>query len=65
MLQHEGLIDTVATLEPPVYTWHADDLDRRLDYIWLAPDLSVLEVSVPMTRASDHLPVIALIEDLK
>jgi endonuclease/exonuclease/phosphatase family metal-dependent hydrolase len=66
MLQQEGLIDTVATLEPPpVYTWHANDPDRRIDYIWLSPDLSVLEVSVPMPRASDHLPVIALIEDLK
>ena len=66
MLQQAGLIDTVGTLEPPlVYTWHAADPDRRLDYIWLSPDLSVIEVNVPMTRASDHLPVIALIQDLQ
>ncbi len=32
---------------------------RRIDYIFLTPDMSVGNAWVPQTRASDHLPVVA------
>jgi endonuclease/exonuclease/phosphatase family metal-dependent hydrolase len=32
---------------------------RRIDYIFLTPDLTVTRAWIPQTRASDHLPVVA------
>ncbi len=32
---------------------------RRIDYIFVTPDLQVVSTNVLSTRASDHLPVIA------
>ncbi|MFC1848298.1 endonuclease/exonuclease/phosphatase family protein [Chloroflexota bacterium] len=63
MLREAGLVDVVAGLEPPrVYTWHARDPGRRIDYIWVTPDMSAGDVHVIFTRASDHLPVVAEID---
>ena len=63
MLREAGLVDTVASLElPDRYTWHANDLHRRIDYIWITPDMTAADVSVIFTTASDHLPVVAEID---
>jgi endonuclease/exonuclease/phosphatase family metal-dependent hydrolase len=32
---------------------------RRIDYIFVTPDLRVSSVDVILSRASDHLPVVA------
>ncbi|UCG82842.1 MAG: endonuclease/exonuclease/phosphatase family protein, partial [Dehalococcoidia bacterium] len=63
MLREAGLVDTVVPLEPPkLYTWHANDLHRRIDYIWITPDMTASDVSVIFTKASDHLPVVAEVD---
>jgi endonuclease/exonuclease/phosphatase family metal-dependent hydrolase len=63
MLREAGLVDTVAPLEPPdIYTWHANDLHRRIDYIWVTPDTTAADVSILFTKASDHLPVVAEVD---
>ena len=40
------------------YTYYATDPNKRIDYLWISPDLEVLEVEVIQTPASDHLPVL-------
>lgn len=35
---------------------------QRIDYIWVSPDLTVSEAFTPSTTASDHLPVIAVVD---
>ena len=59
MLRQAGFIDCAAFLSPSPATTTVDN--RRLDYIWITPDLEVTEFTVPKTDASDHLPIIALI----
>ncbi len=60
MLRVAGLRDVlaVAGIEPG-YTSPAIRPMQRIDYIWISPDLTASEVSVPQARASDHLPVVA------
>lgn len=36
--------------------------DRQIDYIWVTPDLAVEKVAIPISSASDHLPLVATIE---
>jgi endonuclease/exonuclease/phosphatase family metal-dependent hydrolase len=59
MLQVAGLVDAMAEVDPPEYTFPSFNPDRRIDYIWVSPDLTVSDVHVPVSTASDHLPVVA------
>lgn len=43
-------------------TSSSDDLTQRIDYVFTTPDLIVLEVDVPSTQASDHLPVLVTLQ---
>lgn len=62
MLQQGGFVDAaVAAGGSPAYTAPSDNPDRRIDYIWISFDLRVSSVLVPISKASDHLPVIAVI----
>lgn len=63
MLRKAGLLDAQAGVEPPTgYTYHSANLYRRIDYIWLSPDLTIKEAHVPLSTASDHLPVVAVVD---
>lgn len=63
MLYQAGLVDALAEAEPSAtYTFHSADLYQRIDYIWVSPDLVIKEASVMFSDASDHLPIIALID---
>jgi endonuclease/exonuclease/phosphatase family metal-dependent hydrolase len=63
MLYQAGLVDALAEAEPSAtYTFHSADLYQRIDYIWVSPDLVIKEASVMFSNASDHLPIIALID---
>lgn len=64
MLRQAGLVDALADMESAqAYTYHSANLYRRIDYIWVSPDLEVQKVHVPFSNASDHLPVIAVINN--
>jgi len=64
ILKQAGLVDITASIEPPpVYTFHSDNPSQRIDYIWATSDLTAGEVSVIRSTASDHLPVIAIIDN--
>jgi endonuclease/exonuclease/phosphatase family metal-dependent hydrolase len=61
MLYQVGLTDTLAD-QPEVLTFSSADLYERIDYIWLSPDIQLLECYVPFSQASDHLAVVAVIK---
>ncbi len=64
MLQQAELIDTLAGIEPAsVYTFHSDNPYQRIDYIWISPDLTARDAHVPSSNASDHLPIVVVIDD--
>ena len=55
-----GLIDTFARAGMGQgLTFPSAEPIKRIDYIWLSPDLEVVRAAVPATLASDHLPVLA------
>ncbi len=63
MLQNAGLVDALAGIEPPpAYTWPSVNPYRRIDYIWVSPDLKVNDIRVIASNASDHLAVVAEID---
>ena len=60
MLRQAGLVDALAGIEPPpAYTHPSVNPYQRIDYIWVSPDLKVSDTWVPVSNASDHLPVVA------
>jgi endonuclease/exonuclease/phosphatase family metal-dependent hydrolase len=64
MLRQAGLVDAMAAIEPAsIYTFHSANLYQRIDYIWVSSDLEVSEAHVPVSNASDHLPVVAVINN--
>ena len=62
MLRRAGLADALdlAGVEPG-FTTPPEDPQRRIDYIWLSPDLGVIDAVIPRSLASDHLPVVAAV----
>lgn len=44
------------------FTFSAADPDRRIDYVFVSPEIAVESTAVLHTTASDHLPVVADLE---
>jgi endonuclease/exonuclease/phosphatase family metal-dependent hydrolase len=62
MLYQARLRDAAARMDPELaYTFASDNPHQRIDYIWVSSDLRVGDVQVPLSTASDHLPVVAVI----
>lgn len=57
-LHNAGLIDTGADFDPSIATSYTG---FRIDYIFVTPDLTVLDAFVPDSDASDHRPVVAVL----
>ena len=63
MLYQARLRDAAARMDPELaYTFASDNSHQRIDYIWVSSDLRVGDVQVPLSTASDHLPVVAVID---
>lgn len=59
MLQQASLMDTGARItSATANTFRSDNPNRRIDYIWISSDLQATDVRVPLSAASDHLPVV-------
>ncbi len=57
-----GFIDVIAGAGiTPGYTARSDNPTSRIDYILISPDLTVMDVVIPASTASDHLSVAATI----
>jgi endonuclease/exonuclease/phosphatase family metal-dependent hydrolase len=57
-----GWVDAWEVGDGPGYTWRADDPDVRIDYVLHTEDLRTTTAQVIATTASDHRPVVAVIE---
>jgi len=63
LIREAGLIDSWQEAgEGPGFTINSFSPVARIDYLWHSPDLAVSEMEVIQTTASDHLPVIAVVE---
>ncbi len=59
ILQQARLVDTGARMAPHLaHTFASDNPYKRIDYIWISPDLQITDIQVPLSTASDHLPVV-------
>jgi len=61
MLRKAGLVDAMAGEHTSAYTYPSTNPSRRIDYIFISPDLIVQETRVLNSTASDHLPVVAVV----
>jgi endonuclease/exonuclease/phosphatase family metal-dependent hydrolase len=61
MFYQAGLLDTLIG-HPDALTFNSADLYERIDYIWLSPDIQLVESYIPFSQASDHLAVVAVID---
>ncbi|MCJ7655614.1 MAG: endonuclease/exonuclease/phosphatase family protein [Dehalococcoidia bacterium] len=62
MFLRTNLRDTAAYMKPELaYTFASDNPHQRIDYIWISYDLRAVDVQVPLSTASDHFPVVAVI----
>jgi len=63
MLKQTGLVDVLADMEPiSAYTFHSSKPFQRIDYIWVSPDLKTRDEYILSSQASDHLPVVVVID---
>lgn len=62
-LKAAGWVDVASALEErPAATFPSAAPIRRIDYIFVTSDVRPLEVSVPFSLSSDHLPVVATLQ---
>ena len=65
LLAEGGLVDAYEASGRKLgegYTASSDNLYKRIDYIWLSPDLRAVDFSLVGGQASDHLGVVATVE---
>jgi endonuclease/exonuclease/phosphatase (EEP) superfamily protein YafD len=63
LIYDAGLIDVwLETGEGDGFTWPAAEPDKRIDWVWHTADLVAVRAQVVRTQASDHLPVLAVID---
>jgi endonuclease/exonuclease/phosphatase family metal-dependent hydrolase len=62
MLYEAEFLDTAIRMNSqPAYTFASDNPHQKIDYILITQDLRIGDVQVPLSTASDHLPIVALI----
>jgi endonuclease/exonuclease/phosphatase family metal-dependent hydrolase len=63
LMLEAGLIDISREIgEQPTYTYYSANPDHQIDYIFVTPDLGYSDFVIPVTKASDHLPLVVTIE---
>lgn len=64
LIADAGFVDAFVAAGPPGdgFTWPTDELEKRIDYVWTSPDLTVTNFSLPMSTASDHLAVAVTVD---
>jgi endonuclease/exonuclease/phosphatase family metal-dependent hydrolase len=65
-LRKQGLIDSLGQFDRDTKTWHGEyalvKLSERCDHILYSPELKCLDAAVVKKGASDHFPVVAVME---
>jgi endonuclease/exonuclease/phosphatase family metal-dependent hydrolase len=63
MIRQARLVDVGERMNPHMaYTFASHNPYKRIDYICISPDLQIGDIQVPLSTASDHLPVVADID---
>jgi endonuclease/exonuclease/phosphatase family metal-dependent hydrolase len=63
LIADAGLVDSWSGVGiGPGFTYSSGDPIARIDWIWHTADMKVIGVEVIQTQASDHLPVIAILD---
>jgi len=58
----EAMQDTAVALKHNMLSWPADTPTKKIDYIFVSRDISVLEADIPEIIASDHRPCTAVLQ---
>jgi endonuclease/exonuclease/phosphatase family metal-dependent hydrolase len=62
MFLRSNFTDAAARMDPNLaYTFASDNPYERIDYVWVSADHIVGDVKVPLSTASDHLPVFVIL----
>lgn len=60
---NSGLLDTfIEAGTGNGFTYSSDNPDKRIDYIWISPDLAASDFVIPESTASDHLGIVITID---
>ena len=63
LLRDAGLSDAFTTIGiGSGFSWASDKPNRRIDYVWVSPDLAVRDLVMPPSTASDHLGIAVTVE---
>jgi endonuclease/exonuclease/phosphatase family metal-dependent hydrolase len=64
LIADAGFVDSWAQAgQGDGYTFSSDAPYERIDWIWHTPDLVALDIQVPLTTASDHRPLWAVLDE--
>lgn len=55
----EKMRDTAEMFKEPLLSFPADKPDRKIDYIFVSPDIEIVSADIPSLELSDHRPYIA------
>lgn len=55
----ERMKDTASGFSQPLFSFPSDAPDRKIDYIFVSPDIEIENADIPACVASDHRPHIA------
>ena len=58
----ECMKDTADLFSEPLVSFPSDKPNRKIDYIFVSPDVTVLEADIPPIVAADHRPHTATVE---
>jgi len=58
----ERMVDAASAFDSEKFSFPSDRPDRKIDYIFVTPDIKLISADIPDVVASDHRPHIAEIE---
>ena len=54
----EKMKDTADLFKEPLLSFPADAPDRKIDYVFVSPDIEIISADIPALELSDHRPYI-------
>ena len=57
----ERMKDAADCFDKPLLSFPSDEPDRKIDYIFVSPDIEIVSADIPAIVVSDHRPHTAVI----
>lgn len=57
----EKMVDAAGCIKEPLLSWPSDNPRRKIDYVFVTPDIEIIDADIPAIVASDHRPHTATI----